>query len=76
MESIVQVVESVGFPIAVAVASAMGIYKTQQQNREDSNKREERMFEQLNEFGKSLNNFNETLITIDSRLEVLEDKIK
>lgn len=76
MESIVQTIESVGFPIAVAVASAMAIYKTQQQNREDSNKREERMFEQLNEFGKSLNNFNETLITIDSRLEVLEDKIK
>lgn len=76
MDSIVQIVESVGFPITVAIASGIVIYKTQQQNREDSNKREERMFEQLNEFGKSLNNFNETLITIDSRLEVLEDKIK
>ena len=76
METIVQVVESVGFPIATAVASGIFIYKTQQQTREDYNKREERMFEQLDKFGESMDKFNETLIKIDERLYDLENKIK
>lgn len=76
MESIVQVIESVGFPIATAVSAGFFIYKTQQQSREDANKREERMYQQLDKFGQSMDNFNQTLIKIDERLHDLEDKLK
>lgn len=76
MESIVQIVESVGFPIATTIATGVFIYKTQQQSREDYNKREERMFEQLDKFGDSMDKFNETLIKIDERLHDLESKVK
>lgn len=76
MESIIQVIETIGFPIATTVASGVFIYKTQQQAREDNNKREERMFEQLDKFGDSMDKFNETLIKIDERLHDLEDKVK
>lgn len=72
----VQVIEGLGFPVAVAAASGVFIYKTQQQTREDNNKREERMFEQLDKFGDSMDKFNETLIKIDERLHDLESKIK
>ena len=76
MEQVVQIIESVGFPIALAVASCYVFYKTQQQMREDYNKREEKMFQQLAEFSKTLNDFNETLIKIDSRLAQLEQKME
>ena len=76
MESIIQVIETIGFPIATTVASGVFIYKTQQQSSEDYNKREERMFEQLDKFGDSMDKFNETLTKIDERLHDLEDKIK
>lgn len=76
MDNLLQAVEGLGFPIATAVAAGVFIYKTQQQNREDSNRREERMFEQLDKFGDSMDKFNETLIKIDERLHDLEAKIK
>lgn len=69
-------IENLGFPVAVAAASGVFIYKTQQQNREDSIRREDRMYNQLEKFGDSMDKFNETLTTIDSRLHELEDRIK
>ena len=47
------------------------LYTTSQQQRED-NKREERLFMQLDKFGDSLDNFNTTLIKIDTRLETIK----
>lgn len=76
MDVISQVIESLGFPIATATAAGVFIYKTQQQTREDHNRREERMFIQLEKFGDSMDKFNETLIKIDERLHYLEEKIK
>ncbi|MFR5264574.1 hypothetical protein [Clostridium sp.] len=47
------------------------LYTTSQQQRED-NKREERLFMQLDKFGDSLDNFNTTLIKSDTRLEAIK----
>lgn len=70
-----QIITNLGFPIAVAVGCGYFIYITTQQQREDNNKREEKMFAQLDKFGDSLDSFNTTLTKIDARLEVVEKKV-
>ena len=42
----------------------------------DNNQREERMFNQLDKFGDSLDNFNTTLTKVDSRLEAVEKAVE
>lgn len=66
---------TLGFPMVIAFCSIWFLYQMVQQNREDTSKREERMYKQLDKFGESMDRFNDTLIAIDKRLEVVEDKI-
>lgn len=75
MQEIVQVINTVGFPIACVIACGYFIYKTTQQNREDNKEREDKMYEQLDKFGDNLSKFNDTLNKIDSRLEAVERAI-
>ena len=70
-----QIISSLGFPIATAIACGYYILKTQQQAREDSKVREERLYTQLDKFTVSLNSFNATLIRIDTRLGAVEKKL-
>lgn len=83
VEVITQLITTVGFPIAAVVVCGFFIYKITQTYREDLTKqldiqqqkaeaREERLYEQLADFGDSLNSFNETLNRIDVRLAALE----
>ena len=53
-----QLITNLGFPIASVVACGSFIFKMQQQQREDTNKREERMFEQMNNITLTLSNIN------------------
>lgn len=71
-----QIITNLGFPIACVVGCGYFIWHTTQQSREDNNRREERMFEQLDKFGDSLDSFNSTLTKIDARLEIVEKKIE
>ena len=48
--------------------------KMQQQQREDTNKREERMFEQMNNITLTLSNINTSLELINERIERLEEQ--
>ena len=69
-----QLISSLGFPVASVVACGGFIYKMQQQQREDTNKREERMFEQMNNITLTLSNINTSLELINERIERLEEK--
>ena len=70
----VQLISNFGFPIASVIACGSFIYKTQQQQREDTNKREERMFEQMTNITQTLSNINTSLEMINERIERLEEQ--
>ena len=83
MEDLVNVVSTLGFPIAIALIVFYFYTKFVSQQMEQCAKREEALMEesrsreeklniQLDKFAESLNNFNTTLIKIDTRLELLE----
>ena len=67
-----QLISSLGFPIASVVACGGFIFKMQQQQREDTNRREERMYEQMNNITLTLSNINTSLELLSERIEKLE----
>lgn len=86
MEQIVNLIGTLGFPIAVAVAAFVVYWKfvSQQMDacarREEvlmaqSQQREEKLSSQLDKFTEALNNFNVSLTKIDARLQVIEKDI-
>lgn len=76
MENAAQLISTLGFPIFCALVLGYVGYKLLQQQREDNLRREDRLFLQLDSFSKSLDNFNATLIKIDTRLEAVENKLE
>lgn len=67
-----QLVTNLGFPIASVIACGSFIYKMQQQQREDTVRREERMFEQMSNITFTLSNINTSLEVLNERIERLE----
>ena len=67
-----QIISNLGFPIASVVACGSFIFKMQQQQREDTNRREERLFEQMNNITLTLSNINTSLELLSERIEKLE----
>lgn len=47
-----------------------------QRLEQDSKERENKLYEQIDKFGESLNSFNATLIKIDTRLDYLEKEYR
>ena len=71
MNMIIQLIDNHGFPILCAIALGYFIYQIYKQ----SEKREERLYTQIDKFSDTLNCFNTTLTKIDARLEVVEKHI-
>ena len=69
-----QIISNLGFPVASVVACGSFIFKMQQQQREDTNRREERMFEQMNNITITLSNINTSLELLNERIEKLEEQ--
>ena len=69
-----QLISSLGFPVASVVACGGFIYKMQQQQREDTIRREERMFEQMDNITLTLSNINTSLELLNERIEKLEEQ--
>lgn len=83
LDTILTIITTVGFPIAAVIGCAFFIARMSKTYREDlteqlevqqakADEREEKLYGQLNEFNKSLQGFNNTLVKIDTRLELLE----
>ena len=81
-----QLITSLGFPIVCVIALGWFVYQNSKNQREDNKaqmeamaercqKREDKLYEQIDKFNVVLNSFNETLIRIDARLEALERKM-
>lgn len=75
MDNVIQAIATVGFPIVACIGIALFIYQDRKAEREENVKREERFFNQIDNFNKSLNKFNGTLEGIDKRLEKIEEKV-
>lgn len=76
MEGILNSISDYTFPIVACVGMGYVIVKMIQTNRDDTIKRENNFFEQLNKYAESLDKFNSTLIGVDTRLKSIEDDVK
>lgn len=83
INSVMQMISAVGFPIVAALGCGFFVWKQAEANRTDCNnrikevqeaaeRREDKLMVQMEGFNQSLDKFNETLTKIDTRLEVLE----
>lgn len=84
--TILTAISTTGFPIVAALACGWFIYHFCLKNQEDMlremntvreayQKREERLYEQMDKFSEALNNFNTTLGSIDGRLAIIEHRV-
>lgn len=87
MEDLVNVVSTLGFPMAIAIAAFFVYYKFVEKQMEacaarenalmeQSKEREEKLGKQLDKFADALNNFNVSLTKIDTRLSIIEKSIE
>ena len=76
MNDIVNIIGTVGFPITSCLLYMYYIYKDKQQSREENTKREEKLMEQIARFNEIMNHFNDTLISLDKRIENIEENLK
>ena len=76
MNEIVNIISTVGFPISSCLLYMIYIYKDKQQTREENAKREEKLMEQIARFNEIMNHFNNTLISLDRRIENIENNLK
>ena len=72
---IIQMIQSLGFPIACVIACGFFIYKTTQQTREDNLRREERAAQQQDKLADTLDKATDTIDRINTRLDIIEHKI-
>lgn len=86
ISALASLISAVGFPIVAVLGCAFFICKMTVANREDCNnrikaieaaaeKREDKLYQQMQGFNDSLCRFNETLTRIDTRLEIVEKEI-
>ena len=76
MNDVVNIISTVGFPITSCILYMFYIYKDKQQTREEHLKRENKLMEQLSKFNEIMNHFNDTLSSLDKRIENIENNLK
>ena len=75
MNDIVNLINTVGFPVGVCLLCFYFIYQTNKQTREDSQRREDLLFTRIGEISKTLADVAKTLSLINERIEALEEKV-
>lgn len=75
MEDVINIIGTIGFPIAACLGTFYFIFEENKAEREENKQRENRLYEQLEKYGNTMEKFNNTLLTMDKRLEYLEQKI-
>lgn len=76
IDTLTDLIKNLGFPIVISLLCGFYIVESQNKTIENYEKREQKMYTQIDLFQKSLNDFNTTLQSIDKRLGVLEDEFK
>ena len=76
MDNMINFISTVGFPIGSCLLCMYYIYKDKTQTREENLKREDKLLEQISKFNETMINFNITLISLDKRIENIENNLK
>ena len=76
MNDIVNIISTVGFPISSSILYMYYFYKDKNQTREENLKRDDKLMEQISRFYEIMNHFNNTLISLDKRIENIENNLK
>ena len=87
MEDLVNIVSTLGFPMAIAIAAFFIYYKFVEKQMdacaarenalmEQGKQREDKLSAQLDKFADALNNFNVSLTKIDTRLSIIEKSVE
>ena len=76
MDELINFISTVGFPIGSSLLCMYYIYKDKTQTREENLKREDKLLEQISKFNETMINFNITLISLDKRIENIENNLK
>lgn len=74
IEKVIEIVQKVGFPVVIAGFLIWTDSKNDEISRQENYDREKKYVEMIYGFQDTLNNFNVTLKSIDSRLEVIENE--
>lgn len=76
MELAAQLISTLGFPIACAIALGVFAYKLVTRVQDESRSREERLTACIDKFGDNLKEITETLSVMNNRLTDIEEKIE
>ena len=76
IESATNLISSLGFPIACAIAVAYVFYSFLKTYQIENAKREERFLTTISDFSTTIEKLTTTLATIDSRLTCIETSLK
>ena len=76
IESATNLISSLGFPIACAMAVAYVFYSFLKTYQNENAKREERFLTTISDFSTTIEKLTTTLATIDSRLTCIETTLK
>lgn len=72
MNEIATLVSTIGFPIVACIGVAWFIREDSKAEREENAKRESRYLDTIDKFGDTLEKVNNTMISMDKRLEMIE----
>lgn len=75
MNELSNLIGAIGFPIVACMGLGYFIKSTMEAQREDSRADKERMYIQLEKFGTILADSTRTIDRLNTRLDILEDKI-
>ena len=75
MNDVVTLITNLGFPIVCVIACAYFINYMIKAERQESQKREEKYLDTINNFSTVMDKVNENLITNNKRLEYIENKL-
>lgn len=76
MEQFVGFIDSVGFPICVAIVVLLFLFKVFMNIRDDSRNREERYFEQMGKFDNSISTLNNTMQDMSDTMKQQSAELK
>ena len=75
MEEVIKIIQTLGFPMALCIFCIYYITTLNREYREETQKREENYFSQLNSISKSLAEISKTMEMFNKRLEIMEEKL-
>ena len=76
MDNAIQIISTLGFPIAACIGVSFAFFKFYKNGEQRNKEREDAYLEQISKFTVALDKINEILIKVNERLDDIERKLK